>query len=287
MPIDQLSSSQLEFFALHASVTHTFMGARKFEAEVTIDGKKEMVIAAAKEVYASLEKERGAYGDPKYREIVHKFRSVEIITRDSSVFAKQLNFIQKIYYYIVKFFFGMDYSDTWVDKFPMLDKYLNNKMIGSEIDKYNNNSKFSHVADAGHDMIEASQKIKPALSVFNGLAYDKVIVNTMGRGTPLQGTGLLEFESSCYTQRKYFMEHIFYNPRALIITVVSYLEEDSRILDTRDNTIPEDVTCGVYYMCEDEYNALPKVSQKLTDFMKNRQSICENASCIYTQINSK
>jgi hypothetical protein len=113
MKIQQLNHAKLAKFSTRAVVQATWLGARKFTA--SIDEKR--VTASAKEVFAQIKK-MGASS-----EVLQTFRATELKTQDKREFCKQLNCFQKIYYLIVKKWRGLDFKDTWEDKFYQPTNY--------------------------------------------------------------------------------------------------------------------------------------------------------------------
>lgn len=244
MRIDQLKPNQLEDFLSSAAVTKTCLGGRKFTAKISINGKQQKITTSAKNVYKQINKEHPTLG---YK----KFHNLELDTRDKKEFSKRLNPIQKIYYSIVKAFSGLDFSDTWTGKF---------------------------LENTEDYTTEAAKKIQDAFNCVNGSAFDHVLVNIVGRQ---HSSGIIFNESAWLhpgskelepEKWEYFHKYIFHNPKALIITVLAKVGPQESY---RDTSIPEDSTCGVYYMLSKEYNALPRVSKNLIEFIKERERLAK------------
>lgn len=269
MLINKLNNAQLELFSKNAAATHTCLGGRKFQAAIEIDGKKQKIIASAKAVYRQIEK------TGQNQEIFYRFLTVEIKTRDKTVFSKQLNFLQKIYYFIVKALLGLDFKDTWTNKFLGCD--LKQAQVPKEFD-----SKGNYIGLADELTRVIAKKIQNGFKVFNGISCNRVLVDGFGIAVGgseglfaptsswrLEGYDKPSFNDPNLIQRyEFFRKEILNNPKALIVS----LNYDHREKNVKDPTIPEDITCNVYHMNRKEYEALPRVSGKLKKFMSELNS---------------
>lgn len=112
MNINQLNYSQLASFCRNSKVTCTWYGSRKFTSQIFIDGKMQVITAAAKEVYACIKNQSNFDLQTE-----NTFRKVEWATRDRKVFSAQLNCFQKLVYIFIKAFSGLNFEDTWQGKF--------------------------------------------------------------------------------------------------------------------------------------------------------------------------
>lgn len=241
MKIDQLNKSQLQVFSENAKAIAAFLGGRKFATEMMIDGKTQKVRASAKEVYAAFLK---ANLDDQ---TVNHFRATELETRDSKVFSKQLNCIQKIYYFIVKKFFGMRWADTWSNKFIAEKPYQKGDLT------------FTNGVNR-----RAMAKVKKVLSSrFDGRNCEAVIVNVCGRCLEwISGNGGLTMPENAFND--YFFggepgHHYLYNPKVILINI-----------GIDDPALPKDVKLARFTMSEKEYLRLSWcISKKFNDFMKS------------------
>lgn len=276
MRVDQLNSAQLELFSKEAIVTNTCLGGRKFQAKLEIDSKKQKIIGSAKAVYRQIEK------TGQNQEIFNRFHAVEIKTRDKTVFSKQLNILQKIYYFIVKALLGLDFKDTWSNKFIWYPEQI-------EADVATGDRDFGSRGYAGppqHRLV--AKKIQNAFKAFNGMSSNFVIVDVCGGRGAGFGVGLVTPESifrlSGYDkpewapniEKQFFRKEIFNNPKALIVSLCYAPGNTPGAKGYQDPTIPEDITCSVYHMNRKEFDALPHVSGKLKKFMNEFNS--KNAS---------
>ncbi len=244
---------------MNAVVTHSFLGGRRFKAKIEINGKKKKIIASAKDIYRYIKKTQAE------QQIFNQFRDVEIKTRDKATFLKQLNCFQKGYYLFVKALFGLKFKDTWENKIIWDRRQISDPSYDEPI-QY-----------AWPTLPSIAKNIQKALKVFNGNSCEAVLIDVCaGRGLGF-GVGLFTPESAygslgLYGQpvqddmQNYFDcigSRVFNNPKAIIISLAYSPDVD----DYQDLTIPNNISCSVYHMNRKEYEALPRVSDRLTQFM--------------------
>jgi hypothetical protein len=246
MKINELDSSQIATFAKSAQVTHSFMGGRRFEAKMTINGKEEQIVATAKQVYEEIDKQKDN------KEIRNDFQNIECPTRNPNEFSKQLNPFQKIYYAIVKFFSGMDYSDLWKSKF--LDHHPVYPNVS--LDEY---------------VVKAGEKIARALKNIDGSYFNVAMVDIHDRvhgsiGMTENCWGLDHKSSPDPVIWNYFNKNVFYNPKALLILIAGDVTVNG--LDSHF-ALPKDRKCKTYVMSIEEFISLPKLSSEFVKFMED------------------
>lgn len=177
------------------------------------------------------------------------------------------------------------FKPTWEGKFVgYVDREGDWKgdEIEKRIDELTNNPPYSPVG-LNENYEPVIKKIVEAFRQnIDGTAFDTAFIHQISRqyGTFMSSEASLlslaaihdsypypDIKEKALKKFEYYFEKIFYNPKAIIITVRFSGEDNSR-----DSSIPEDATCAVYTMSENEFKALPRISENLSNLMKEHAS---------------
>lgn len=260
MNINELNTDQFLLFCQNAEVAASKYGGRKFVTEITSNGNQYKISASAKDIYDRLDLEQYSHSENSVElkwkirgTIIPIFRKKEITTRNSSVFSKNLNFLQKIYYFIVKLHSGLD---DWKYKFF-------HDQLGNRDNVYDSNSEtWENRID---NKIAKDHIYKVLKDNFNGSKFETVIVNVKNRTQ--SGLGAFEAVYDFKNTSPYGIENqkLFYNSKVLYIDIGR---------NEKDPTIPNNASLAHYYIgTKAEYENLAKSAQ-FKNFMQKAIDAC-------------